>query len=224
LVNKKARVELIRYLQLPMLINTPLKLLIAYGDLPSSEILQNIFRAHEGFVVIGAPDNAAGLQQMITSLRPDVIVADISLPGMEGFAALQNLMARCLEAKLIISWRYRDEDMVIAALPAECAGYIVEDASPAEYIVAARQVMKGKEYLCSQTERLKSPKEVHHEIFLTIAYCMWNGYNSKDMATATGLTKETISSYRSLFKKYLGSTSHVAVVNYMRKKGLISDE
>jgi CheY-like chemotaxis protein len=78
----------------------PFKLLLAYGQLPSRMLLQNIFGVQAGFVVIGSPVDSASLQQMITEFHPDVIMAGISLPGMEGLRRCRRLGQAALRQSL----------------------------------------------------------------------------------------------------------------------------
>jgi DNA-binding NarL/FixJ family response regulator len=193
----------------------PYKLLIACSKPISLAILQKTLGAHAGLEVIGTIDTAALLHQMAIALQPDVIIVDITLPGMEGFNALQRLTASYPKARVIISWRYCDGDIMVAALAAGCAGYIIEDLPPSQYFSAIRQIMKGKPYHCIQTKKLQGPKEIFNIKFLPLAICMWIGYNSKETATALGLTIESIYTYRKLFKQHLGSSSIAAVVRYI---------
>ena len=76
---------------------------------------------------------------------------------------------------------------------ASCAGYIARDASPVEYVYAVKQAARGKEFYCSQTQKLRgSTNEIDAFVkslddkWLRMLYCICMDYNIKDMATATG--------------------------------------
>ena len=77
-----------------------INLLIAHSHPVFMVILQNILRSYRGFQIIGKASNAADLLKAATALKPDVIIADIELPGMKDFAALQKLAIHCRYSKV----------------------------------------------------------------------------------------------------------------------------
>jgi two-component system, NarL family, nitrate/nitrite response regulator NarL len=116
-------------------------------------------------------------------------------------------------------------------IDAGCAGCIVHDASPIEYSTAILQVMKGKAFYCRQTEKVlhahKKNKgngadlpEVLSKKYKVVLSCLWRGFNSKEAAVATGLTKKTIDTYRKNLRKIIGSLSAAALENFMRENGI----
>ena len=88
-----------------------INLIIAHSHPHFLFMLQNIIRSYQGFRVVGKTGNYADLMQMATALKPDVIIADIELPGMKGFTALQQLMADLNQPKIILSWRYHHQPL-----------------------------------------------------------------------------------------------------------------
>jgi DNA-binding NarL/FixJ family response regulator len=211
----------------------PVKLIIAHSHPLFGSILQNILQSRADFHIVGQAATAADLVETATALQPHVVIADIALPGMEDFTALQKLAACCKEVKVIISWGYHHHEHTIsAAITAICAGYIIHDAPPAEYFFAIKQVMKGKVFYCSQTEKFRNAQkkagnsedllhEITSEKYFMVIYCIWIGFTSKETAIATSLTESTINTYRKRFKNIIGSRSIAALESFMKKNKIM---
>jgi len=209
-----------------------INLIIAHSHPHFLFMLQNIIRSYQGFRVVGKTGNYADLMQMATALNPDVIIADIELPGMSGFTALQQLVADLNQPKIILSWGYHHQPFISEAIAAGCAGCIIHDANPAEYHLAIKQAMKGEVFYCSQTERVMNgiknlpgtgnvPAQILSETQFKIMYCIWLGYNSKGIALAMDLTKETVDTYRKALRKIVGSLSSAALYSFLKNNGLV---
>ena|SRR5664279_5694295 len=133
-------------------------LIIAHSHPHFRFILQNIIGSYQGFRIVGKTNNYKGLMEMATDLKPDVIIADIELPGMSGFTALQELTAKLNQPKIILSWRYHHQPFINEAIAAGCAGCIIHHANPTEYHRAVKQAMKGEVFYCSHTEKVINTK------------------------------------------------------------------
>jgi DNA-binding NarL/FixJ family response regulator len=201
-------------------------LIIAHSHPHFLLILQNIIRSCQGIRIIGKVTNFTDLLHAAATLKPDIIIADIALPGMKGFTALQQLATGPHPAKLILSWRYIDKPVLTEAIEAQCAGYIILDAPPLDYLFALRQVIKGKVFYCIQTEKLRNQQKnadgaiIPEEKLLTekyflMAYCLWLGYTNKEIAIALELTKDTVETYRKVLRKMIGSGSIAALENFI---------
>jgi DNA-binding NarL/FixJ family response regulator len=131
-----------------------INLIIAHGHPHFLVILQNIIRSYQGFRIVAKATNLADLLDKTAVHKPDVIIADIALPGIKGFTEFQKLAASCPQAKVILSWQHDHGHEIKKAMEAGCAGCIVHDANPAEYSLAVRQVMKGEVFYCNHTEKV----------------------------------------------------------------------
>jgi DNA-binding NarL/FixJ family response regulator len=111
------------------------------------------------------------------------------------------------------------------------AGYIAWDASPVEYLYAVKQAAKGREYYCSQTQKLRNtPNEAVafakslDATWLRILYCICMGYSNKEIAMATGLKENTVKSYRKKLKSITGFRSVVRLEKMVRELGMVNYE
>lgn len=209
-----------------------INLIIAHGHPHFLVILQNIIRSYQGFKVIGKASNLTDLLDAAASLKPDIIIIDIGLPGVKGLTHLQALSISCAQAKIIFSWQHEHFTFISEAIQAGCAGCIIQDAYPVDYFIAIKQAMKGEVYYCSQTEKVINipikngavgdvfAQELS-QTYCRLLYCISLGYNSKETALAMGLSKETVDTYRKELRKIIGSRSVHAVVNFMKKNKLL---
>jgi len=108
---------------------------------------------------------------------------------------------------------------------ASCAGYIARDAPPVEYVYAVKQAAKGKEFYCSQTQKLRgSTNEIDSfaksldDKWLRMLYCICMGYSNKETATATGLKESSVKSYRKKLKSITGFRSIAALEKMLKAK------
>jgi DNA-binding NarL/FixJ family response regulator len=200
-------------------------IIIAHNHHIFRVILQKILQSCAGIFVLAKVDTAEGLLAKIKELEPDVVLAGLELKGMNDMAAWQNLLSQCGKTKVVISWPHHNAEKIPAMMRASRAGYIAWDASPAEYVYAVKQAVKGRECYCNQTEKLRdSLKEANSftknldDTWLRMLYCISMGYSNKEIAMATGLKESTVKSYRKKLKSITGFRS-VAGLEWLMVNG-----
>ncbi|MDE3182927.1 MAG: response regulator transcription factor [Bacteroidota bacterium] len=193
---------------------THITLIIAHNHHIFRAILQKILQSCAGISILAKVDTAEGLFAKIKELEPDVVLAGLELKGMSDMASWQKLLTQCGKTKVVISWPHHNADKLPAMMRASRAGYIAWDASPAEYVYAVKQAVKGRECYCSQTQILRdSLNEANSfaknldDTWLKMLYCIWMGYSNKEIAMATGLKESTVKSYRKKLKSNTGFRS-----------------
>jgi two-component system, NarL family, response regulator NreC len=111
------------------------------------EGVKSILAAHPSFEVVGqAGDGQEGVE-MAKRLHPDVVLLDISMPGLKGFDAARRIRKAEPSVKVLMLTIYDDEDMVARCLSAGVSGYVLKDAPPAQLIYAIEEVSKGQQYM-----------------------------------------------------------------------------
>lgn len=195
------------YLSNPKLMIGHITLIIAHNHHIFPAILHNILKSCASICILAKVSSAAELLEKTKQLSPDVVLAGIGLPGMADAAAWQKFVAYCAKTKVILSWHHDDADKMPELMSASCAGYIAHDASPVEYVYAVKQAAKGKEFYCSQTQKIRgSINEIAafakslDDKWLRMLYCIYMGYSNKETAMATMLKESTVKSYRKKLK------------------------
>lgn len=114
-----------------------------------------ILEAEPDIEVAGeAADGATGVS-MASALRPDVVLMDVRMPGMDGIAASAAITAAGLASKVLILTTFDLDEYIFAGLKAGASGFLLKDAPPAELLSAVRIVAAGESVLApSATRRL----------------------------------------------------------------------
>jgi DNA-binding NarL/FixJ family response regulator len=99
--------------------------------------------------VVGAVEDGLSLLSAAAELSPDVIVADISMPRMDGFSALQQLKRKDPDVKVILISMFREPAFVSIALEEGACGFVLKHSAYEELIPAIRAVINGKTYWSS---------------------------------------------------------------------------
>src|SRR5437867_4668044 len=99
------------------------------------------------FQVVGAAGSAEDALRLVTAQRPDVILLDLELPGVNGLEAIPGLTAASGASRILILTAYDTEERVLGALRAGARGYLLKGASSDEIARAVRQVYAGGSYL-----------------------------------------------------------------------------
>jgi len=105
--------------------------------------LRSMLRVEPDMTVVGEAASGQEAVALAATLRPDVILLDMRMPGMDGITALPQLKARCPRSSVIMVTLYDDPDYLLAAVSAGAAGYVLKDASREELVRAVRITAEG---------------------------------------------------------------------------------
>lgn len=109
--------------------------------------LRMILETEPDIEVAGEAEDGTRALEVALALRPDVVLADISMPPPDGIELTRLLRRDLPETRTLVVSMYQDEAMVRAALAAGAAGYVVKHAAPDELIQAIRTAVAGRRYL-----------------------------------------------------------------------------
>jgi DNA-binding NarL/FixJ family response regulator len=106
--------------------------------------LRAMLAAADWIEVVGEGDSCQSGLKLAESLRPDMVLLDIRMPGMDGLACLERLKASCPRIAVIIVTLYDDRHYVLEAIRRGAAGYLLKDATTAEVIQTLHNVADGQ--------------------------------------------------------------------------------
>ncbi len=114
-----------------------------------------ILEARADLEVVGEAADGAQAAALVERLRPDVVLMDVRMPGVDGLEATRRIVASGSPARVIVLTTYDVDDSVFAALRAGASGFMLKDVRPAELVEAVRVVARGDALLApSVTRRL----------------------------------------------------------------------
>jgi DNA-binding NarL/FixJ family response regulator len=182
--------------------------------------------------VIGEAVDGQSALQRVTELKPDVIVLDLSMPGMNGVRVAQTLRVRCPRCQILILSVHEDRAYLRQLLELGVSGYVLKRSAPDELIAAIRAVAAGRVYLdpaiagmivgrrsqpgavrkidCS-TELSTRETEV-----LRLAAA---GYTNKEVSSRLRVGVKTIETYKARAMEKLGFATRAELVRYAIAKG-----
>ncbi len=177
--------------------------------------------------VIAEVSDGTELLELLESIRPDVVITDISMPGMDGLAALSRIRALHPEVKVIVLSMHDSADMVKRAIAAGAAAYLRKDASEFELASAIHSVMTTGSYISAAVAKLlMEPSEPAMDDVLTarqieILTMLAQGKTSKEIGYALGLSSKTVDVHRMRIMERIGVRDVASLVVYAVRKGLI---
>ena len=117
------------------------------------EGLRAFLRLQPDLEVCGEASDGEAAVQLAVSLRPDVVVLDLVMPGGDGLPALRALRERAPDARVLVLTSYADDAQLFAAMEAGAAGYMLKDVEPDALAAAIREVAAGRPALHPQVAR-----------------------------------------------------------------------
>lgn len=181
----------------------------------------------EGVQVIAEARNGNELLQLLESVKPDVVMTDISMPGMDGITAIAEIHNRFPDVKVIVLSMYDTVDFVKRAVANGACGYLMKDAPPFELEQALRSVMAtGSYFSAAVAQRLLQPSEPTVDDELTtrqveILTFIAQGKSAKEIAFELGLSPKTVDVHRARIMERLRLNDIASLTRYAVRKGLV---
>jgi len=195
--------------------------------------LRLLLQTQPDLEVVGeAADGALGITQ-IRKLKPDLVVLDLSMPGLGGLDMLKQVMAEQPWLKVLILTMHDDAEFVRTALTAGARGYVLKRAADTELIDAIRLVGQGHTYvypsvagrLFTESGRESresagklSPREI--EVLQLIAL----GYTQQEIADQLSLSIKTVETHKARVVEKLGLKTRAELVRFAVNNGLVQME
>jgi DNA-binding NarL/FixJ family response regulator len=181
--------------------------------------------------LVGSVSNGGQLVERARDLRPDIIVADITMPVMSGLDAMRQLRAERLSTRFIFLTIHTEAQLAAEALREGARGYLLKQAAGDELLEAIRVVMDGRTYLTplitgdvlwavGQTGE-KGPTLTPRQ--LGVLRLIAQGKRMKEIASELGISVRTDEGHKSQLQTVLGADSTADLIKFAIKQGLVSD-
>lgn len=209
--------------------NSPLPIQVVLAD--DHDLVRSGIKALlstvEGVQVIAEARNGNELLQLLESVKPDVVMTDISMPGMDGITAIAEIHSRFPQVKVIVLSMYDTVDFVKRAVANGACGYLMKDAPPFELEQALRSVVAtGSYFSAAVAQRLLQPSEPTVDDELTtrqveILTLIAQGKSAKEIAFELGLSPKTVDVHRARIMERLRLNDIASLTRYAVRKGLV---
>ena len=172
-------------------------------------------------VVVEAGDGGA-LLAAIEAEPVDVVLSDIRMPGLDGFALLTQMRARAITTPVILLTTFDEPELALRAAAAGARGFLLKDASPEDLLDAITRVAAGETLLAPvSTDPVRArfayrdqsePSDTFSEREVSILRLLAGGYSNREIASAVFLSEGTVKNYVSDILDKLGTRDRTRAV------------
>ena len=175
------------------------------------------------------------LLQAVTELEPDMVITDLTMPGLNGLEAAKRILGDHPHIKIVVLTMHADVKFAEAAFRAGVHGYVVKGGDSSELMAAIKDVLRGKHYLTPRVtqeplacfvERVRASRRTEdltvrqREVLQLIA----EGASIKGIAQALGISPKTAEAHRYAIMKELDLHTTAQLTRYAVRNGIVSAE
>jgi DNA-binding NarL/FixJ family response regulator len=207
---------------------SPTRLLIVDDHPVVRDGLRGMFAGAQDFEVIGEAADGEEALLLAQSLRPDVILMDLRMPGMGGAAAIRELAVRGVTASVLVLTTYDSDSDIVPAIEAGATGYVLKDATRDELFRAVRAASKGESVLAPSVatrlmRQLRVPgQEALSERELDVLRLTAQGLSNREAATRLFISEATVKTHLLHIYNKLGVNDRAAAVAAAYERGLLT--
>jgi DNA-binding NarL/FixJ family response regulator len=215
---------------------SPLRILLADDHAIVRQGLKLLIDSQRDMGVVGETADGDGVLRQANALNPDVIVMDISMPGMNGLVATRLLKREQPQVAIVALTRHDDDTYLEELLRAGASGYVLKQSAPMELLQAIRAVAAGGVYLdpamtshvadglLSRNAEISSQRHVtiserESQVLRLIAV----GHSNKEIATQLDISVKTVEVHKANAMRKLGLTGRVDLIRYGVLQGWLYD-
>jgi DNA-binding NarL/FixJ family response regulator len=214
----------------------PVRVLLADDHTLVRAGIRGLLQGLQGVEVVGEAGEGQEALRLAQTLRPDVVLMDIGMPGLNGLEVAGRLATLDGSIRVIILSMHTSEEYVLRALRAGCAGYLLKDSAVAELEVAMRAVARGETYLSPavskrvvddyvrRTGGVTDPLDALTPRQREILQLAAEGHSSKEIAERLAISYRTVEAHRAQLMERLGVHDLPGLVRFAMRVGLIRPE
>jgi DNA-binding NarL/FixJ family response regulator len=197
--------------------NQPMKILLCDDQAVIRDGLEMLLTLEKDMQVVGSASDGAEAIELAAQKRPDLILMDLKMPGVNGIEATRDIHARFPHIKILVLTTYDDDEWVFDAVRAGASGYLLKDTPRQKIVEAIRGTVEGKSFLdpavagklmnqiaSNQTQPASLLTEKLTERELDVLRLIAKGFNNADIAGQLHLSEGTVRNHVSAILEKLG--------------------
>jgi len=194
-----------------------------------------LLRRHEDIEVLAEASDGKETIEKAGSLRPDIILMDIAMPGLGGLEATLEIKKTNPDIKILVLSQYDDKEYVRRLLKAKVSGYILKHAVGTDLVSAIRAVARGEfylyssiasslvnEYLTDQEDALEDPYERLTDREKQVLKLIVEGNTHKEIASQLNISVKTVVAHYSNIQDKLGIRSRPEMIKFAIRRRIIT--
>ena len=213
-----------------------LRILIAEDHETIREGIKLLINGQPDMDVVGEAGDGQTAIDRAQTLLPDVVLMDISMPGVTGFQATEKLNQTCPQVKVLALTRHRDKAYLQQLVRAGADGYVLKQSPAEELLRAIRAVAEGRQYLdpsltgkvlagyagehLSKDDRQPWISRREEEVLKLIAW----GNSNKEIAAKLDISVKTVEAHRANAMRKLDLHSRIDIVRFALLQGWLEEE
>jgi two-component system invasion response regulator UvrY len=184
------------------------------------------------FDVIGEAESGEKAYHMFGELKPDVMVMDLSMPGMGGLEAIRRILMRHERARILVLTMHEDLSFANQALKLGAKGYLIKNTLGDDLVKSIQTISRGEVFLSDEIAKKMAMQSIsgeqdpihelsarEFEIFRLLA----EGLEIDAIATTLNISSKTVSNYQTMIKQKLNINTPVELIRYAIKAGVIKN-
>lgn len=197
-----------------------------------AEALATMLSFAEGFEIVGSAASGSDAISLVAETRPDVVLMDVKLEGLNGIEATREIMHNDPDAKVLILSMYDDQETVVGAIAAGAAGFLPKNVEKGELVRAIRAVAEGKGFLHPEVTRpfldrigALADREILRERLTdrerAVLEELAQGKSTRQIAGSLVISEETVKTHLAHIYQKLGVTDRVQAVALALRRGMV---
>lgn len=200
--------------------------------------IRALFSDEPDLEIVGEADDGRAALQSVSELEPDVVLMDISMPGLNGIEATRQIRQDYPEVKVVVLSMHSNEEYVFQVLRAGASGYVLKQSDSSEVLTAIRAALAGGSFLSPPISRTVIDDYVRRaearggdddlELLTSrereVLQLLAEGLSNREIAEQLNISIKTVETHRSNMMGKLGVSSKTELVKYALRKGWASLE
>jgi len=194
--------------------------------------VRRLLEQEPSFDVIGEAESGEKAYQLFGELNPDVMVMDLSMPGMGGLESIRRILMRDEKAKILVLSMHEDLSFANQALKLGAKGYLIKNTLGDDLVKAIEAISRGDIFLSDEIAKKIAVSSIdggqdpihdlsarEFEIFRLLA----EGFEVDAIATTLNISSKTVSNYQTMIKQKLNIHTPIELIRYAIKAGVIKN-